>query len=158
MAKPRMTRADAITMSKLRAHRRLNKKEQKRAPLLSRWLAYSDEVRLRRIFVPPGGGHICFVLPFPASWPQSKKNQLRGHPHLGKKHGARKNDKDNLEKGILDITHEDDSAVWDGRTSKIWFDYGCIFVCDSMSDWPFIMPLDVRGWRAVAERGARRTA
>ena len=52
IAKPRMTRADAITMRKLAAGKRLSDKERKRAPLLSRWLAYKNEVQLRRVDVP----------------------------------------------------------------------------------------------------------
>lgn len=158
MAKPRMTRMDAGIMSKLRGGRRLNAKEQKRGPLLSRWLAYSDEVRLRRVYVPEGSAHLCFVLPFPSSWSEKKRCLLRGYPHRGKKDGARKNDVDNLAKGLLDICFGDDSAVWDIRLSKIWSDHGGIFVCDNFTDWPFVMPLDVRGWRAVATRGAQRSA
>lgn len=152
MAKPRMTRADGFTMSKLRAGKRLNEREQKRAPLLSAWLAYSDEVRLNNVQIPEGGSHIIFVIPFPRSWSMTRRDELRGRPHRGKADKAKKNDKDNLEKGLLDVVFGDDSAVWDSRVSKVWHDNGGIFVAPEGCGFTFSLPFDASGWSVLARR------
>ncbi len=153
IAKPRMTRADAITMRKLAAGKRLSEKERKRAPLLSRWLAYKQEVEMRRVDVPESGAWIVFVLPMPGSWSRKRKREMCGQPHRGQKDKARKNDKDNLEKGLLDAVFGDDSAIWDSRVTKVWGERGAIFV-GSASGWDFAMPFDAKGWELVAHQAA----
>lgn len=151
VAKPRMTRADAITLKKLRSRSRLNNKERKRAPILSAWLAFVDEVRARSVQVPEYDTHVCFVMPMPTSWGSARKDAMRGQPHRGKKDKARKNDVDNLTKALLDAVYGEDSGVWDIRASKVWFDYAGIFVAHQES-WPFTIPLDVDRWKQLAAR------
>ena len=149
VAKPRMTRADAITLSKLRARRRLNEKERKRASILSAWLAFVDEVKLRRVDVPESNSRVVFLMPMPMSWNRSKQDHMRGQPHRGKKDKARKNDVDNLIKALLDAVYGEDSGVWDIRPTKIWSDHGGLFVAHR-ADWEFDLPMDVETWKRFA--------
>lgn len=98
VAKPRMTKAD----------------KWKKRKCVTRYRAYKDEVRKQKIQVPESGAWIIFVLAMPDSWSNKKKKAYFGTPH------QQRPDKDNLEKGLLDALFEEDSHVWDGRTSKIW--------------------------------------
>lgn len=106
MAKPRMTQRD-----------KWNKR-----PIVQRWNAYKDTVRL---LTPPN-----FEIPESRYWmvftfalPKSDPVGMIGHGH------QKKPDKDNLEKGILDIFLADDSKVFDGRVTKLWGD------TDSIEIW-----------------------
>lgn len=130
MAKPRLTKADAITMRRIRARQRLTSKQQKREAILCRWLAYIEEVQLRKVQVPDANSQIVFLMPMPKSWTQRMRGLARGYPHRGKKDKARKNDVDNLLKALLDAIFGDDSAVWDIRGTKLWWDEGGIFVIE----------------------------
>ena len=115
MGKPRMTRGDSITMAKMRGRRRLNERERKREAVLSRWLAYSDEVKYRRVELALDRYyHLMFILPMPPSWSKRKRAEM-----LHRKH-QQVPDKDNLEKGLLDILHGQDCGAWDGRVTKVW--------------------------------------
>lgn len=97
VAKPRMTRSD----------------KWKRRPIVLRYRAFCDEVRLRRVELPESY-HVVFVIPMPESWSSRKKATMDGQPH------RQVPDKDNLEKALLDALHEDDCHIWDGRVTKIW--------------------------------------
>lgn len=152
IAKPRMTGADAITLKKLRARRRLNDKERKRAPILSAWLAFVDECKLRKVQIEESDCHVVFVMPMPASWTKTRRDEMRGQPHRGKKDKARKNDVDNLAKALLDAVYGEDSGVWDIRSTKIWSDCGGIFVAHQ-AEWQLTIPLDVETWANFAKRG-----
>lgn len=152
MAKPRMTRADAITMKKLRSSGRLSPKERKRASILSDWLGFVDECRIRHVFVPECNAHVVFLLPMPKSWSVRKRNQMRGQPHRGKKDKARKNDVDNLEKALLDAVYGEDSGVWDLRATKFWWDFGGIFVMENEALY-IRVPFDFSVWHVAAVRG-----
>lgn len=151
IAKPRMTRADAITMSKMRGRRRLSEKEQKRANILGAWLSFVDEVKLRRVVVPESNSRVVFLMPMTKGWTKAKRDKMRGRPHRGKKDKARKNDVDNLLKALLDAVYGDDSGVWDIRPTKIWWDTGGIFIAHQ-ADWDFQTPMDVRLWKRFAAR------
>lgn len=104
MAKPRMTQRD---------------KRNKR-PIVRRWNAYKDVVRLLsppRFAMPLFNYWMIFTFELPGKWHPS----LIGTPH------TKRPDKDNLEKGILDIyLPSDDSAVFDGRVTKLWGDMDSI--------------------------------
>ncbi len=117
-----MTRADTITMAKLKGHRRLNSKEQKRARLLGVWMAYQDECRLRVRLQLDQFYHLIFVLPMPLSWSNNKRDE-----HLHGRHLCRP-DKDNLEKGLLDALFAEDCTAWDGRVTKVWGEQPAIIV------------------------------
>lgn len=106
-AKPRMTQRD----------------KWKKRPIVVRWNAYKDIIRL---FSPPN-----FDMPLFNYWmiftfklPKSYHVSVIGTPH------QQTPDKDNLEKGILDIfLPGDDSKVFDGRVTKLWGD------TDSIEIW-----------------------
>lgn len=57
-------------------------------------------------------------LPMPKSWPQKKRDAMRGQPH------RQKPDRDNIDKGILDALFEDDCGVYAGHLVKRWDDGG----------------------------------
>lgn len=106
IGKPRMTRAD---------------RWKQRAPVL-RYRAFCDEARLHDIRVPPGGAHVTFVIPMPDSWSKKKRAAMAGTPH------QQKPDVDNLTKSLLDALFDDDSHIWDIRTSKVWGETGMIII------------------------------
>lgn len=106
MGKPRMTQRD---------------KWAKR-PVVERYFAFRDEVRLRKVSLPEGGAHVTFVLPMPKSWSKKRREQMRGQPH------QQKPDVDNLAKGLMDAVFADDCRVWDARWSKVWGEQGEIIV------------------------------
>ncbi len=74
--------------------------------------------------VPESGAHITFVLPMPPSWSKKKRDAMDGQPH------QQKPDLDNLKKSLLDALFEDDSHIWDARTSKVWGETGMIIIED----------------------------
>lgn len=106
MGAPRQTRADAY----------------KGRPVVLRYRAYKDEIRLRRVEVAPRGAHILFVLPMPASWSKRKKRQMNSEPHESVP------DIDNLAKGLLDALFDDDAHISDIRISKQWGHVGGIWI------------------------------
>ncbi len=108
-AKPRMTQQD----------------KWKKREVVERYFRFKDQVKARGIKLPESNYHVIFVLPMPKSWPKKKRNMLRGKAH------QQTPDKDNLEKALLDAVYQEDSVVWDGRTSKFWGDRGYIIVLDA---------------------------
>jgi Holliday junction resolvase RusA-like endonuclease len=100
MGKPRMTRRD----------------RWKKRPVILRWFAYKDEILLKSAgFIMPLAEYwIIFTIRPAASWSIARSVDAYGTGH------QQKPDKDNLEKGILDIFMDDDSKVYDGRASKQW--------------------------------------
>ncbi|BFT80914.1 RusA family crossover junction endodeoxyribonuclease [Enterobacter roggenkampii] len=106
VGKPRMTRRD----------------KWKQRPPVMRYRLFCDEVRLHGIQVPENGAHITFVLPMPQSWSKKKRAAMDGQPH------QQKPDLDNLTKSLLDALFEDDSHIWDARTSKVWGETGMIII------------------------------
>jgi len=91
-------------------------------PIVLRYFAYRDEVRLKGVELPECNYHVIFVLPMPKSWSKKKKLIHKGQAH------QQTPDKDNLEKALLDAVYKDDSKVWDGRVTKVWGDKGAIIV------------------------------
>lgn len=108
-------------------------------------MAFKDEVRLRKVQIPDENAQIIYLLPMPISWTSRRRDEMRGYPHRGKKDKARKNDVDNLEKGLLDAVFGDDSGVWDLRNTKIWWDTGGIFVLENESIY-ITIPFDRALW------------
>lgn len=51
-----------------------------------------------------------------------KRAAMDGQPH------QQKPDLDNLTKSLLDALFEDDSHIWDARTSKVWGETGMIII------------------------------
>lgn len=86
---------------------------------VQRYRAYRDEIRLhataQKFTMPENGYHMIFLMPMPDGWSAEKKAAHKKKPH------QRRPDKDNLEKAFLDSVCADDSHIWDGRVSKIWY-------------------------------------
>ena len=108
IAKPRMTQRD----------------RWKKRPVVLRYRAFCDEVRLRLqdYSFPPAGAHVTFFIPMPKSWSKKKKREHYMKPH------QQKPDVDNLEKALLDALFEDDSHIYDIRASKYWANEGLITI------------------------------
>jgi len=91
-----------------------------------RYHAYKLELRyaLKRIGISkcPARFIIKFVLPFPASYSDRKRDLLRDKPH------TQKPDLDNLVKGFMDCFGTDDSGVHAITMLKIWGDEGKIIL------------------------------
>jgi Holliday junction resolvase RusA-like endonuclease len=105
VSKPRMTQRD----------------RWKKRPVVLKYHAYKDELRLRGVKL-PDRHHVTFILPMPASWSKKKKKSLYGKPH------QQRPDADNLIKGLWDALFEEDSHIWDFRVTKIWGTEGMIKV------------------------------
>lgn len=105
------------------APRQVKKDTWDPSPPVLRYRAFRDEVKLKRVKVPPEGFTLVFVLPMPKSWTKKKRAAMNGSPH------EQKPDRDNLEKALLDSIYGDDSHVWhsDG-TTKFWAEEGEIIV------------------------------
>ena len=106
MGKPRMTQRD---------------KWEKR-PATTKYHEFCDEVRDCEVNLPLSGAHVTFVLPMPQSWPEKKKLNLVGKAH------QLKPDVDNCLKALMDAIFDDDSKVWDIRTTKLWGREGQIVI------------------------------
>jgi len=87
-----------------------------------RYRALKDEIRAHGVTLPEANYHVVFVLPMPLSWSKKKREMMNGQPH------QQKPDKDNLEKALLDALFVEDSAIWDGRVSKVWGEEGAIII------------------------------
>lgn len=85
----------------------------KKRPVVLRYWEFKDHVRALGIKLPVPY-KITFFLPMPKSWPEKKKREMAGKPHM------QKPDKDNLEKALLDALYEDDAHVWSGWVEKRW--------------------------------------
>ena len=102
--------------------RQTQRDKWKQRPAVMRYRAFCDEVRARGVAMPAHGAHVTFVIPMPKSWPQWKRQQYNGRPHLAKP------DADNLIKALLDAVYGEDCGVWDFRVTKIWGEEGAILV------------------------------
>lgn len=97
IAAPRMTQSD----------------KWRKRPVVLRYFAYKDELRLKAgDYKPQSGQHVTFFMPPPESWSAKKKLSCEGLPHLVKP------DCDNLLKGFWDCLLDNDSYIWDVRISK----------------------------------------
>ncbi len=106
VAKPRMTRSD----------------KWKQRPIVMRYRAFKDEIRLHKVTLPESGSHIVFYLPMPESWTAKKKLKLCGEAHLTVPY------LDNLIKALLDALFTQDSHIWHYTASKLWAKKGAIHI------------------------------
>jgi len=117
VAKPRMTRQD----------------KWKQRPVVVRYRAYCDELRLKvGKYVPGDTVSVVFIVPMPKSWSNKKKALMNGKPH------QQTPDIDNFQKAFLDALCESDSHVWDIRAVKLWGTSGKIIIKNKRgkySDW-----------------------
>lgn len=99
LAKPRMTARD----------------KWKGRPVVLRYHAFKDEVRIRKVQLDLNHFyHVIFVVPMPKSWTVQKKSR---HDFMPMQQVP---DKDNLEKALLDALYQQDREAWDGRVTKVW--------------------------------------
>ena len=102
--KPRMTQSD----------------KWKKRPVVMRFRAYADELRLKMPEIDLNGYTLTFGIPMPKSWTKKKKKEMFGKPH------QQTPDLDNIFKGILDILYKDDSHIYDISLKKEWSEKGFI--------------------------------
>ena len=95
--KPRMTAAD----------------RWKKRPCVLRYRAYCDELRLRGARI-PSRYRLTFVMPMPASWPESWRVRMDGKPHLPRP------DASNLAKAVEDALEPKDETLHCTAADKIW--------------------------------------
>jgi Holliday junction resolvase RusA-like endonuclease len=109
VAKPRMTRSD-----------KWNQRD-----CVMRYRSYCDELRLqwgsREV---PHTFHVVFIIPMPNSWSEKKRLLFDGQPHQSKP------DDSNLLKAFEDALLEEDSVLWDIRSTKLWGRKGLIHVLE----------------------------
>ena len=107
MGKPRMTQQDSWPNP---PQKYIEQGKAWPRPCVTKWRNYSNELKkialLTKFELPPSHYHLVFVF-------KAKKKSEIDTPH------QKRPDKDNLEKGFLDILFKEDSHVWDGRVSKI---------------------------------------
>lgn len=97
-AKPRMTQSD----------------KWKKRPIVMRYRAFRDEVRLKKVAF-NNGDRIVFGVPMPKSWSKQKKEiyEYQANEQVP--------DVDNYLKALLDSIFDDDSHIWHiGDMRKIW--------------------------------------
>lgn len=106
MGKPRMTKRD------------VKRDVWKKRPVVLRYRAFCDELRLRvaraKLVLPHGGAAVTFHLPMPDSWSKRKREAMLGRPHQTKP------DIDNLLKALMDALFENDAVVYDIHPRKFW--------------------------------------
>lgn len=85
-------------------------------PIVERYYAFCNELRLKFKHDLPEVLILEFRLPMPASWSKRKKAA-----HLGKPH-QQKPDIDNLCKAVMDALSADDSYIYILHATKIWGD------------------------------------
>jgi len=104
MGKPRMTQRD----------------KWKKRDVVERFYAVKDELKaaVDPELLEPDIGKVSWKiwLPMPKSWTLLKKAHMLGKPHRGKP------DRDNLDKGVLDILFKEDSGIHSGNLEKYWDD------------------------------------
>ena len=106
VGKPRMTQRD----------------KWKKRPIVQRYYAFKDQVRLHRVSLDYRDNHVIFVLPMPKSWPKGKRKSFMGTHH------QQRPDVDNLFKALADCIFKDDSHISDVRITKIWGNEGAIII------------------------------
>jgi Holliday junction resolvase RusA-like endonuclease len=100
---------------------RRDKRGDKR-PVVAKYHAFKDEVRLRKVTIPDAGAWIVFNIPMPKSWKPKKRAEMDGTPH------QQTPDVDNCLKALLDSVFENDAHIWDIRATKFWAVTGSIEV------------------------------
>lgn len=107
------------------APRMVQSDKWKKREVVLRYFALKDAVRkaCEAVGYKMGGTlTVDFELSMPKSWPQKKRDFLRGKPH------QQKPDIDNMGKAVADSFNEDDSHVHTMRLSKTWADVGRIII------------------------------
>jgi len=101
------------------APRQVRSDKWKPRPMVVRYRAFRDHVRLLSIWV-ANGAEIIFYVKMPKSWSEKKKKERVGKPH------KQTPDLDNYLKALLDAVFESDSHIWDIKLKKVWAYVGAI--------------------------------
>jgi len=94
----------------------------KKRPIVLRYWAFCEEVRINNIQVNTGD-HVTFQIKMPKSWSKKKKESMDMQPH------EQTPDVDNLTKALLDAIYKNDSHISDLRITKIWSRNDRITIC-----------------------------
>ena len=105
-AKPRMTQQD----------------KWKERPVVMRYRAFRERIKLLCVELPLQKSHIIFHIPMPSTWSKKRKAKTFLQPHQNRP------DLDNLLKGLFDAVDKEDSYIWDFRATKIWGYEGKIII------------------------------
>lgn len=104
--KPRQTRSD----------------QWKQRPVVMRYRAFADELRLKYREDLPHSVHLVFHIQMPKSWSKKKRLSMDGQPH------QQKPDFDNLAKAVCDALLPEDSVVYKCLVEKYWAEDAAIFI------------------------------
>lgn len=104
VGKPRQTRSDVW----------------KQRPVVMRYRAFADELRLKYREDLPNSVTLIFRIEMPQSWSKKKKAEMLGKPH------QQKPDVDNLAKSVLDALVKEDSVIYRCLIEKYWSDESSI--------------------------------
>lgn len=91
----------------------------KKRPCVVRYRAWADTVRAAKPEDFPNNPRTLnwtAYFPFPASYGKKKRQELAGRAH------QQKPDRDNCDKGILDILFKNDAGIAFGTLCKLWDD------------------------------------
>ena len=108
LSKPRQSRSDVW----------------RRRPVVLRWRAWADEIRLAcqyEEFIPGNELVMEFYIPMPKSWSKKKRAEFVGEPHT-----QNRLDIDNLAKAVMDALIKDDGCVHYLKAKKFWSEEGMI--------------------------------
>lgn len=111
VAAPRMTQSD-----------KWNKR-----PCVTKYHAFKDEVRAKRVKVSERC-RIIFFVPMPKSWSKKKKDAMHMMPH------EQTPDIDNLQKALFDAVYDDDKHIWHVDAQKRWSYEGGIAIETILED------------------------
>lgn len=101
-------------------------------PVVERYHAYRDELRLKYHGTYPERVSLIFYMPMPASWSKKKRERMVSTPHQVKPDG------DNLQKAVQDALCVEDGYVWEAHVIKIW------------SATPGVEITEIKGYNALA--------
>lgn len=91
-------------------------------PVVERYYAFADELRLRYNQQLPSSLDLVFMMPMPKSWSKKKQEKMYLQPH------QQEPDIDNLIKAVMDSLCEDDSYVFSVSAVKFWDKEGGILI------------------------------
>lgn len=109
-----------IKISPMGAPRQTQRDKWKGRPVVLRYHAFRDELRLRYRKDLPQSLQLVFYIEPPVSWSNKKRLASIGTPH------NQKPDIDNLIKAVLDTLAPDDKAIWRVYAEKYWASEGGI--------------------------------
>lgn len=105
-----------ISIIPMGAPRQTQRDRWKNRPVILRYHAFRDELRLKYHKAFPVSVHLVFYMPMPASWSAKKRQGMAAKPH------DQKPDIDNLVKAVIDTLMPEDKTVWRCYAEKYWSD------------------------------------